>query len=139
MAFRAGENDLNGVIERDSSIEVTSFLRIANAITNLVQSKDRDGLLNDEMLLEIETQLAAHFYCQKDPRYKSKSFGKASAGYAGQTGLGFEFTEYGQMAMRLDLTGTLKQMNEDKRRHRVGVYWGGTHKGRGNRDYQDYL
>ena len=45
----------------------------------------------------------------RDPRAAKSTIGPTSFTYEGKTGMGLEFTRYGQMALLLDSTGTLKK------------------------------
>ena len=87
------------------------------------QVKGTFWVLTAQEALNIETALAAHFYCRVDKTYQSKTTQGASANFTGQTGLMLEATEYGQMAIGLDPSGILK--NLDKRTIARGYHLGG--------------
>lgn len=70
----------------------------------------------------IERYLAAHFYCRVDKTYQSKSTGGASASFTGQTGMSLDATEYGQMAVNLDVSGALSAFGK---RQTAGGFWAG--------------
>lgn len=98
---------------------LTAFIRTANVVTSRVLAmsvkKPRvlagGGLTTDE-LREIETLLAAHFYCVNDPLYSSRSTQGASGSFqrAGAKE-GFSSTDYGKQAMDVDWSGVLKNIN----------------------------
>src|SRR5574343_470286 len=60
---------------------------------------------------ESEKYLAAHFYAIRDQQYTSKSTGKASASFQGQTGKGLDYSHWGQTAKLLDVTGFLARLD----------------------------
>ena len=65
-------------------VPLTPFITQANVMVNWLHSKDTDAELDDDTLLEIEKQLAAHFYAvQRDPQYQSKSTSGASGSFQG--------------------------------------------------------
>ena len=68
----------------------------------------------------IERWLAAHMYAMADPMYTSRTTGKASGAFQGQTQMGLDYSPYGQMAKRLDWSGCLEAL--DKRKF-VGAAW----------------
>lgn len=69
------------------------------------------GLSNDE-LIEIHKYLAAHFASLMDQRKRSERVAEVSKTYQGDTGMYFEATHYGQMALALDTTGTLASLGQ---------------------------
>jgi hypothetical protein len=72
--------------------------------------------LDAQLLWAITTQLSAHFVCMADPRAKSVSDGDTSVQLQrGQDGTGFASTQYGQVALALDPTGTLRDAQTKKR------------------------
>ncbi len=98
---------------------IAAFIRTANTVTNRVLSmsvqKPRvvaQGGLSSDDLLQIETFLAAHFYCVNDPLYMSRSTQGASGSFQrGQAKSGFASTDYGNQAMDIDWSGVLKNIN----------------------------
>lgn len=62
--------------------------------------------LDDELLKEITRWLAAHLVAVNDQRLKSEKIGDATDQYHGETGMGLDFTAYGQQVKVLDPTGT---------------------------------
>lgn len=129
MAIRTNRAKVEGVLERDTSIPIDPFITTANLMVDWLDSKDTDSELSDALLLEIETYLAAHFYTLKDQRMSFQMTGAASASYQGKFGMGLHLTDYGQMAMVLDVTNNLalrsKEMEEGKKQ-RIGATWIGT-------------
>ena len=70
----------------------------------------------------IERLLGCHYYQMSDPSYTSRSTSGASGSFRGQTTSGFEATLYGQMALRMDWTGSLAAL--DKRQFAGGFHLG---------------
>lgn len=126
MAVRATQETMAAVIELDTTITVTPFIAIAN---KLVDECCLDADYTDEKLQEIETWLAVHFYCVRDPRTTSEGAGGVSASYQGVTGMYLEASTYGQAAMLLDTDGGLAALNQQARKGRspvIGATWLGT-------------
>ncbi len=121
MAIRTSSDAVRAVVDSDSDIDITAFIRTANALTDHVESKDTGNLLSEALLIEIETWLAAHFYALRDLQFISKSTEGASASFQGQTGMRLESTFQGQTALTLDHTGILASLNRGK--HNIGVQW----------------
>lgn len=125
MAVRTSKTKVAEIVAVESSISVTPFIRAANLLTDEVDSADTGNTLSADLLTEIETYLAAHFYTFRDQQYESKTTGRASAKFQGQTGKGLDSSFYGQTAKMLDTTGYLKSLDSTGRR-KVGVTWLGT-------------
>lgn len=74
-----------------------------------------DGLLDDDLLEEIERWIAAHMIAGTQERMgKREEAGSAKVEYVGETKMGLYATFYGQTAVTLDSTGTLKQLADDE-------------------------
>ena len=108
---RVDADSVRLIIESDSTISVDSFIVTANAITNHVDSCDGDGLVSEELLVEIEKYLAAHFYALRDGQAQSEKTGDASITYQGQTGEGLSGTWWGKQAIAMDVSGCLAEMD----------------------------
>lgn len=115
MAWRTSKEEVRAIIDTDSNINVAPFIDTANALTNHVSSQDAANILTTALLLQIETYLAAHFYSRRDPQYQTKKTGDASAEFQGRTGLRLDSTYWGQDAMTLDVTGTLRALSKGAR------------------------
>lgn len=115
MAIRATASDVRSAIETDPNVLIDPFISIANDLTDTISANDTGSLLSSATLTKIEILLAAHFYqALRDRNYKSKSTGKASATFQGETGKMFFSTDPGQMAIALDATGYLRQISMDQ-------------------------
>lgn len=106
---RTTPDHVRKVIPVDEGENIDRFIVTANSLTNHVASKDTTGMVSTELLLEIETYLAAHFYALFNPQVQSETMG-ASAQFQGQTGKGLEGTWWGCNAISLDVSGTLAQV-----------------------------
>ena len=129
MAIRTSSSLVEGILERDTSIPLDPFIRTANLLVDWLDTKDTDGDLSTDMLKEIESYLAAHFYEHWDQQYSSKVTGQASANFQGKTDEGLRGTKYGQTAMLLDVTNNLAQRNQEMitgKKSKVGANWLGT-------------
>lgn len=125
MTTRASEEDVRNLIDSDSTIKVSIFIRTASILVDKIDSNDSDGELSANDLMLIETWLAAHFYAIRDQQYSSKKTGDASGVFQGQTGMALDSTFWGQQAMTLDTTGYLSRVNQNSQKGKqiVGVNW----------------
>jgi hypothetical protein len=121
VALRVTAQEVEAIIETTAEKDVQPFIVSANRLTNYVLSKDSAGLLTSDLLIEIELNLAAFYYDQIDPQYDSKSTGRSSAKFQGQYGMGLSRNKWGQNAIMLDVTGTLKSLSEGV--VEVGLTW----------------
>jgi len=113
---RVSSNEVEEIIDTDLS-ELTPFITAASQLV--------DGItgLGSATLKEIERWLAAHFVAIRDQRTVKDSIGDSSHTYGGKTGMGLDFTSYGQMAKALDTTGHLASLSLKKAGF---TYLGGT-------------
>lgn len=100
-----------GIIEVDDSIDLDPFILPANALVTEICAAA--GTLDDVRLEMIERYLSAHFYTLRDPRSTSEQAGPVNASYQSKVDLFLCTSHYGQMAILLDTTGGLAQLNED--------------------------
>lgn len=119
MTYRVTDPDVREIIETEESLSLVPFIAVANALTNKLVTMDTESLLTDELTLEIEKWLAAHFYAHRDQLLASKSTGRASGQFQGQFGKRLDSTQYGQTALVLDVTGNLLKLSEGVKRGRV--------------------
>jgi hypothetical protein len=90
--------------------DIDTFIVTANLfVTNTLGSTD----LADNTLEEIERYLTAHFLSLKDQRVQAEKVDVLSVTYQGKTGMYLEATQYGQMAIMLDTSGTLSKIAKD--------------------------
>lgn len=113
---RVSSSEVEEIIDTDLST-LTPFITAASQLV--------DGItgLGSATKKEIERWLAAHFVAIRDQRSIKDSVGDSSHTYGGKTGMGLDFTSYGQMAKALDTTGHLASLSLK----RAGfLYLGGT-------------
>ena len=71
---------------------------------------------SEQTLWAIEVQLSAHYVCLIDPRAKDIGDGDTRVTLQrGQDGTGLASTQYGQAALALDSSGTLRALGTQKR------------------------
>lgn len=109
----------------DQTTDLEPFILTASIIVGdmIVRAAERSLALPSDRAELIERWLAAHCYQQMDRGYAAKTTAKASATFQGKTGMYFENTFYGQMALSLDPTGLL---SGDAQRESVAGFWLGT-------------
>lgn len=115
---RVVKADIAVLLEIDDTVWSDAFITMASLLVD--EELDESGL-SEARLLEIERNLAAHFYCMKDVRASSEGAGGVSVSYAMSVGKGLDATLYGQQAMMFDTSGTLTAINNKKGRNRVLV------------------
>lgn len=113
---------VSGICDVDPADDLEPFIETANEMV----TEHLTDLLDDARLEKVERWLAAHFYCILRPRAMSESAGPVSETIESRVDLGLNVTRYGQMAMVLDSTGTLKALNNTKGKKTVGIDWLGT-------------
>jgi hypothetical protein len=90
--------------------DIDTFITTANLYVTDVLG---DAGLSDERLEEIERYLTAHFLSLRDQRVQTEKVDVLSVTYQGKTGMYLESTQYGQMAIMLDTSGTLSKIAKD--------------------------
>jgi hypothetical protein len=107
MANRTTATAVKVILDTDlTDAQITAFITTANA---LVDDQLLNKGLSSTILTEIEKWLAAHLASIRDQRVSRESIGdEYSATYQGKTDMGLEATLYGQTALALDTTGTLR-------------------------------
>lgn len=92
--------------------QITAYIGSANTFVN---STLLGKGLSDGLLVELERWITAHMIALTAERTTRKEeAGTAKVEYAGQFGKSFEATSYGQMALVLDTSGTLKDLMDKK-------------------------
>lgn len=142
MTIRTTSSKVQDILGRhyDDSTDLTGFITTASSLVDKVSSNDSDVLLNATSLEIVERWLAAHCYAHMDQLMSSESGGGASGQYQGQTAMYFDSTQYGQMAMVLDVTGYLAKLNKQAKEGRMvaSMVWLGTeYKGDNSEDAGD--
>ncbi len=106
----------------DGTTDLTPYINSATVVITRVAAcaVSRGVAVTTEELEIIERWLSAHFYGQSDKPYIEKRTERAMGKFAGETGMGFDSTLYGQTAMRIDPSGCLAALNK---RQRAQVNW----------------
>lgn len=112
MAWRVEEKDVLQIIDGDVDTSIGPFIDMATALTDYVSSKDSRGLVTDALLVQIEKNLAAHYYSMFDPQFASKRTDDSSAKFQGEFGMHLDATRWGQAAITLDVSGTLRKLSK---------------------------
>lgn len=110
---RTSPTEVKKIIETD--MEDTDIQSYIDSASILVDSTIA-GKLVDALLEQIEKWLTAHLMAStREQMVKQGKGGPASATFYGYgEGKGLEHTPYGQQAVSLDYTGTLKRISEGK-------------------------
>lgn len=103
---------------------LAGFIETASSfIDDVVECATRKGLTLDTTKRELlERWVAAHLYGMSDQPYKGRSTLRASGQFQGETGMYFEATKYGQVAVSLDSSGCLNNLGKQ---NRVRAFWMG--------------
>lgn len=137
MAIRTTSELVAGIIEIDEEIPLDPFILAASILVDRVRDaavendllKDGESgeLTREGKLEKIERWLSAHFYATRDPRAKQEQAGKVGATYQSETDLMLLNSHYGQVAIMLDETGTLKAISDGTNNGLTAtIKWGGT-------------
>ena len=118
---RTNASAVAGIIELDPTIDLTPFIETAAAFVD--QLAENSAALTPERLELIERWLAAHFYATRDPRTASEHAGPVGANYQSAVTIGLQNSHYGQVALRLDTTGTLAALDGMSRDVEAAGYW----------------
>lgn len=119
---------VQGVLGREydsvNSPDLTPYMAVASSVVDqIVLCAARKGVTisaADQTLLQ--TWIGAHAYQMADPGYSSRSTLSASGQFQGQTGMRFEMTRFGQMALTLDPSGCLENIGK---RQKASFVWTG--------------
>jgi hypothetical protein len=120
MAQRVDPEDVRALLNVKSTVDLQPFIDQATAVTDKVSSNDSSGVMNSALLKEVERNLAAHYYCLKDPGYHARTTEGASGTFYGKTDMGLDYTPFGQTAQEMDLTGFLSSLGKGRS---IGITW----------------
>jgi len=135
VTVRTTESAVGAIVELDADVWNDAFAEAANLLVNrvCVPAKDENGdpYYTDEVELTIiETWLAAHFYCIRDPRTQFEGVGPLMTRFQTKVSLNLNVTHYGQNAMALDTSGKLAEFNRTLEKgpvkRKIGIHWLGT-------------
>lgn len=114
MPERADVPGVCAIVDTDLvNDQVEPFIATANVFVD--ENLILDPPLSDAILTQIETYLAAHFLTLFEPRVKQEAADGTRFVYESDTALGLSSSKFGQMAMVLDPSGTLTQLNKQNR------------------------
>lgn len=111
MANRVNSCDVAAIMPETTITEFAPYIIAAHAV---VEAHLAAKPIEESTLKEIERWLAAHFASINDPLAKTERTGDATTSFHGNSGLGLDFTPYGQQAKLLDPTGTLTKLGAKK-------------------------
>ena len=106
MASRISEDAVRKIVATDLT-DISEFIATAHL---MVDEQLANKGFSDDRLLRIELYLSAHYVTLREWQLKSEKFGDASAQYQGDTGMYLSSSRYGQTAIELDTSGTLKRL-----------------------------
>lgn len=114
------------IIDIDASItDITAFIDVAHDVV-----EGQCSGITEANATTVETWLAAHFVAIRDLRPASEQAKGVGQNYQYSVSLGLNCTEYGQMAMQIDMTGGLARWNKavvgGNAGRTAGVTWLGT-------------
>lgn len=95
-----------------TATQVEEFITPANLVVTDVTA---DASYSAALLKEIERWYAAHLVSCDDPQIKSETFGGGAGAYQGQTGMGLNYTTYGQQVLVMDYKGYFAELQQGKR------------------------
>lgn len=113
MAIRTDGDTVKAVITTSlSAAEVlATFIPVAS---DMVDELDDDTDMDDTRLTNIETWLTAHLIAMsKERQAVDEKLGDATVKYGAKLGMHLEATTYGQVALQLDTSGTLKRLGKE--------------------------
>ena len=115
---RTDSTKLATLIALDSLVSSDAAILTAN---ELVTEKCNDSGYSESRLELIERYLAAHFYAIRVKQTKSEKVDVITVNYIGVTGMGLNYTPWGQTAMQLDTAGSLRNLNNGYSSSEIGI------------------
>lgn len=127
MAYRTTEAKVRARnTELDPSVDIDVALEYANMLVTAVCTASG---YTDAVLEIIERELATHLATVNDPRTTFEGVGTVQESTEGKTGLGLEFTRFGQQVKILDWKGNLASLDNSSKKvikpPKVGVFYVG--------------
>jgi hypothetical protein len=110
---RTTDTEVKKIISLNTVTDTTPFIDTANLL--VTKHLGNSGLSDDE-LTQIEKYLTAHLLTlhNDERQLKTQKLGDATDTYAGNFGKGLEFSQFGQMVLMLDSTGTMQGLGGKK-------------------------
>ncbi len=114
MAARTTADKVRIILDTDlETLHLESYIEVAN---NLMNELFKNTTLSDGLLENIERWLAAHIIAtSKEREAIQQKAGPAEQRFSDIYGKGLDSTSYGQMAIALDPTGILFDINAQRR------------------------
>ena len=89
---------------------VDAYITAANLLVTEILGDDSDI---GSMITEVEKWFAAHMIASTRWRTtETEKVGDAAVKYTGKSGLGLDYTPYGQMVKQLDFTGKMSRVDK---------------------------
>ena len=112
MAVRASIETVRSLLGDDDA-NVWPFMTLASEMVDELLASSG---LSTTMLRQIEAYLACHIYAQGTPDVVRESYAGATFEYprSANSGEGLCATKWGQMALQLDTTGTLRNLERTR-------------------------
>ena len=111
MPIRVSSDNVRSLLQDDSA-DVFPFIMVANDIVDALLIGSG---LSTTILARIEAFLACHFYLLSSPELVREEYDRARFEYVrAKVDEGFRATKWGQMALALDTTGTLRGANKSQ-------------------------
>lgn len=117
---RTNDAAVKAILNRDydtrNNPSLSGYMESADAIVDdVVSCASQKSVTIDTTRAELLARwITAHMYCLSDRLYMSRSTAGASGSFSVPTGLGLESTPYGQMALRLDPSGCLENIDKNQ-------------------------
>lgn len=141
MAIRTDVDAVRAIADVDDSFidadeDMDPFIEASNILVDWLVTKQvaaSAASYSSKQLRNIETWLAAHFYCIKDAQRVREEVSTVREVFQQQVDLGLDQTRYGQMAKILDTQGWLAGLDNAQKdikitleaKRRVGITWVG--------------
>ena len=120
MAYRVTGTEVKEIFETElTSSQLDPFIKTANALIN---SQSDILALSSALLIEIELWLSAHYASAKDQRIAYQDYGLTKVKFQGKYETALFSTDYGQTAVGLDTSGTLKDIASGVKTARITAY-----------------
>lgn len=118
MANRITANELKEIISTSLGDAVLdTYITAANLL--VTDHLGDNSYVSDDQLKEVERWLSAHLLAStREKQAQAEGVDKANITYQGKTGMGLDYTSYGQMVKVLDPTGILANV-VGKRKARI--------------------
>lgn len=102
---RITDTEVKNIINSEIT-DISEFISTADLIVS--EQLEGKGLTEDRLKL-IELYLAAHYLTLREKQTRYEQYGAAANAYQGKTGMFLLSSFYGQTAVELDTTGTLRE------------------------------